>query len=43
MICDVMDLDYDEIKNTLPVSTAQDTDKVEQVLQSVIPEGGGGE
>ena len=43
MICEVMDVDYDEIKNTLPVSTAQDTEKVEQVLDSVIPEGGGGE
>lgn len=42
-ICEVMDLDYDEIKNSLPKDTARETEQVEQVLNNVVTDEGGGD
>lgn len=40
-ICDVLDLDYEEIKDKLPTDEAAVVDDVQKKLDSVITDGGG--
>lgn len=42
-ICEILDLDYDEIKDKLPDSEADETKKAEQALNNIVPDGEGGE
>lgn len=39
-ICDILDIDYEEIKDKLPVDEEKETEQAEQLLNAVIPEGG---
>lgn len=40
-ICDVLDIDYEEIKDKLPEKEADLTAKTQTVLDKVVPEEGG--
>lgn len=45
-ICDVLDIDYEEIKDKLPVDETQKAEQTEQLLDSIVPDdigGGAGE
>lgn len=40
-ICDILDIDYEEIKDKLPKDEEEDAKQVEQKLDNIIPEDGG--
>lgn len=40
-ICDILDIDYEEIKDKLPVNEEENTEQAEQMLNGIIPDGGG--
>ena len=42
-ICDILDIDYEEIKDKLPVQEEENTEQAEQMLNSIIPDNGGGD
>lgn len=42
-ICDILDIDYEEIKNKLPVNEEENTEQAEQMLNGIIPDNGGGD
>ena len=41
MICDILDINYEEIKDKLPKDEEEDAKQVEQKLDNIIPEDGG--
>ena len=41
-ICEVMDIDYEEIKDRLPEDGEYQTKKAQEILDGVIPDEGGG-
>lgn len=42
-ICDILDIDYEEIKDKLPVNEEENTEQAEQMLNGIIPDNGGGD
>lgn len=40
-ICDVLDIDYEEIRDKLPKDEEQDTKQAEQELNNIVPDNGG--
>lgn len=42
-ICEILDIDYEEIKDKLPDNEADETKKAEQELNNIVPDGEGGE
>lgn len=43
LICEVLDIDYDEVKDNLPPDEEAETDKVKNALDQVTPDDEGGE
>ncbi len=41
-ICEILDIDYEAIKDKLPKDEEQDTEQAVQELGSIVPDGGGG-
>ena len=42
-ICDILDIDYEEIKDKLPVKEEENTEQAEQMLNGIIPDNSGGD
>ena len=42
-ICEVLDLDYDEIKDELPKDPETDVQQVQDTLNNIVPDDEGGE
>lgn len=40
-ICEILDIDYEEIRDKLPKDEEQDTRQAEQVLNNIVPDDGG--
>lgn len=40
-ICDILDIDYEEIRDKLPKDEEQDTRQAEQALSNIVPDDGG--
>ncbi len=40
-ICEILDIDYEEIKDKLPQDEEKDTEQVEQELNDITPDDGG--
>lgn len=41
-ICEILDIDYEEIKSKLPKDEAKETEQIEQQLNNTVPDDGGG-
>lgn len=42
-ICEILDIDYEEIKDKLPDDESEETGQAQQLLDSVVPDDEGGE
>ena len=42
-ICEILDIDYEEIKDKLPKDEAEETEQAEQDLNNIVPDDEGGE